>query len=267
MDACGSAGPTRFCRLSLALVVFWAGAALASSKPPTVATPPAPAAAAATPASADPRAHVIGLLALPRVYGTEPCQRFKPEPVVVHASADGARVLGEIRTTSPWRFPPEGGCEGLRVDFVPVDGAPAELPAQEFAYEQPAALVLEARENRYRVRLPAGDGWVEAAPYDEYVPLLAMLRQDLEMFTGAAELRAAPQADSATTWRGAPSCTVPRVRDVDTAGERPWIEVELVRDDCCADDAAATPALGTRGWLPLYREDGVPTVWFVPRGC
>jgi hypothetical protein len=267
MGACGSAGPKRYRGRSLVLLAFWAGAATASSKAPTVVAPPASAASTAAPASADPRAHVIGLLVLPRVYGTEPCQRFTPEPVVVYASADGARVLGEIRTTSPWRFPPEGGCEGLRVDFVPVDGAPAELPAQEFAYEQPAALVLELRENRYRLRLPVGDGWVQGAPYDEYVPLLAMLRQDLEVFTGAAEVRASPRADAAVTWSGAPSCTVPRVRDVDTTGERPWIEVELTRDECCADEAAATPDVGTRGWLPLYREDGVPTVWFVPRGC
>lgn len=261
------------------------GTALVTSGPEARAA--APGATNTAPAT-DARAGAIGLLALPEVFGTEPCARFQPRPVPVFAqpgvnvathggtvgadAPDGGSLLGEIRTTSPWRYPAEGGCEGLRVDFVAVDGAAAELPSQEYAAEQPAAIVLAAaRDDWYRVRLPAGEGWVHARGQDEYVPLLALLERDALLFTGAPELRVAPAADAALVTGAMASCAAPRVVSTAGEGEHRWVEVELVRDECCAGGPAESdttpPSAAVRGWLPLRRGDGVPSLWFAARGC
>jgi hypothetical protein len=217
----------------------------------------------------DPRAGAIGLLQLPEVYGTEPCQRFQPTPVKVYGEPRAGRALGEIRVARYWTFPPEGGCEGLRVEFVPASGASGEMPAQEFAAEQPAAIVLEQRAAWFRVRLPQGSGWVRATPRNDFGPLLALLQRDVDGFTdpAGATLRRTPADDAELVWRGVPTCAVPRVRAADQSGPRAWLEVEFERDACCADEAAMAPAAPVRGWLPLYRADGVPSLWFAPRGC
>jgi hypothetical protein len=285
--------------VALALVLAApVGAAVADSAAALTATTGAASTVAATvqAAPADPRAGAIGLLQLPEVYGTEPCQRFRPEPVPVFREP-GGRASGEIRVVRPWTYPREGGCEGLRVEFVPADaaaagtpavaakgkpgarsakgelaspaGAAGELPAQEYAAEQPAAIVLEQRGEWFRLRLPAGSGWVRATPRNDYGPLLALLQRDLDGFTdpAGARLRHGPAPDAETVWHGVPVCAVPRVRATDTSGARTWLEVEFERDACCADDAPMTPASPVRGWLPLYRDDGVPSVWFASRGC
>jgi hypothetical protein len=235
----------------------------------TLLLAPAGPAAAADSASPDPRAGAIGLLQLPEVYGTEPCQRFRPSPIPVYAEPRGGVVVGEIRATRQWTYPPEGGCEGLRVEYVPTGGGGGELPSQEYAGEQPAAIVLEQQGDWFRVRLPDGSGWVHAAPRNDYGPLLALLRRDLDGFTdpAGATLRRTPADGAEIAWQGVPVCAVPRVRASETDGSRTWLEVEFERDVCCADDAAMSPAEPVRGWLPLYREDGVPSVWFASRGC
>ncbi len=241
-----------------ALLAF-AGLLLAASPPAVSAEAPPP----------DPRVGAIGLLQLPELYGTEPCQRFRPSPVVVYGEPGGRAVIGELRVARHWSYPPEGGCEGLRVEYVPASGTGRELPAQEYAAEQPAGIVLEQRGDWFRLRLPDGSGWVRAAPRNDYAPLLALLQRDLDAFTdpAGATLRRAPAEDAETVWQGVPACAVPRVRADDTDGTRAWLEVEIELDACCADGAAMTPAEPVRGWLPLYRDDGVPSVWFAPRGC
>jgi hypothetical protein len=235
-----------------------------------------PAAAASTAPAAeetatvvDPRSGAIGLLALPEVFGTEPCQRFRAQPVPVYAVAGASGPIGEIRTTSGWHYAPDGGCDGLRVEFVPADGVAAELPAQDYDSERPAAIVLEVRGDWYRVRLPAGDGWLHAAGRDEFVPLQVLLEREAGAFTapGATVLRTAPNDDAAPAWSGTPACAIARVRGADESAGRRWLEIELVRDDCCAEDAVTEPAAPIRGWLPLRRDDGVPSVWIASRGC
>jgi hypothetical protein len=239
-----------------------------------------PAAGAGSPPP-DPRTGAIGLLQLPEVYGTEPCQRFRPAPVAVYAAPDWrGPPAGEIRVARYWTYPPEGGCAGLRVEFVPAparDGAAAaegvgaggELPAQEYAAEQPAAIVLEQRADGFRLRLPAGSGWVRATPRNDFGPLLALLRRELDGFTdpAGATLHRLPADDAEIAWRGVPDCAIPRVRASETRDGRTWLEVQFERDACCADDAPRSPAAPVGGWLPLYREDGVPSVWFASRGC
>lgn len=289
MSRLASAAATTAVALALVLAAP-VGAAVAESAAALTATTGAASTVAATVQAppTDPRAGAIGLLQLPEVYGTEPCQRFRPEPVPVFQEP-GGRASGEIRVVRPWTYPREGGCEGLRVEFVPARAAPAsgkaarsakgepagqagaagELPAQEYAAEQPAAIVLEQRGEWFRLRLPAGSGWVQATPRNDYGPLLALLQRDLDGFTdpAGARLRHGPAPDAETVWQGVPVCAVPRVRSSDTSGARTWLEVEFERDACCADDAPMTPASPVRGWLPLYRDDGVPSVWFASRGC
>jgi hypothetical protein len=221
----------------------------------------------------DPRAGVVGLLLLPELYGTEACQRFRPTPVPVYPAAGSATPGGELRTLAPWTYPAEGGCEGLAVGYVPAaGGTPEPLPAAEYGAEQPAALVLEARGDWYRIRLPHGDGWVQAGPRDEFGPLVALVRREpAALVHPDAELvlRSTPAAAADVAWRGVAHCALARVRDVDGEPAAPWLEVELVRDPCCADEAPGEPAGHGHGhgWLPLYGDEGVPQLWFAPRGC
>src|SRR5688572_31830781 len=87
---------------------------------------------------------VIGLLALPGVFGDGPCARFEPRPIAVYSEADAKQVIGTIEVDQNWSFAPHGGCEGLEVS-VHQGNARSELPTREFEYEAPGAIALDRR--------------------------------------------------------------------------------------------------------------------------
>src|SRR3712207_5148021 len=81
---------------------------------------------------------IIGLLALPGVFGEGPCKPFEPRTITLYSDAGATRVIGTIQVDQEWSFAPHGGCEGLEVS-VHEGQQRTELPTREFEYEAPAA--------------------------------------------------------------------------------------------------------------------------------
>jgi hypothetical protein len=109
---------------------------------------------------------VIGLLALPGVFGRGACDRFAPRPVALHDTPQG-RGSGTVLVLEPWTHDSRGGCEGLEVGVrVPGAAAVQQLPTKEYAYEAPGAIVLERRGTWFRVRLASGSAWLESSAPD-----------------------------------------------------------------------------------------------------
>ena len=88
---------------------------------------------------------VIGLLALPEVFGRGACDRFTRRPLELRATPQGP-VVGTVLVVKPWTHHSNGGCEGLEVGVrVPRASTVQPLPTMEYAYEEPGAVVLERR--------------------------------------------------------------------------------------------------------------------------
>ena len=103
---------------------------------------------------------VIGLLALPEVFGRGACDRFTPRPVELRATPQGP-VVGTVLVVKPWTHHSNGGCEGLEVGVrAPRAATVQQLPTMEYAYEEPGAVVLERRGKWFRVRL---NSWLGVA--------------------------------------------------------------------------------------------------------
>ena len=58
---------------------------------------------------------VIGLLALPEVFGGRMCAPFEPHDVALHSTPNDGSVFAAVRVDQNWSFAPHGGCEGLQV--------------------------------------------------------------------------------------------------------------------------------------------------------
>ena len=78
----------------------------------------------------DRTAGLIGLLPLPEVFGETVCAPFEPRAIPLSADATVSERAGELRVTSPGKFPPEGECEGLEVRVFQGEAPPTELPTE-----------------------------------------------------------------------------------------------------------------------------------------
>ena len=214
---------------------------------------------------------VIGLLALPGVFGEGPCKPFDPRALTLYADAGLTGVMGTIETDRNWSFAPHGSCEGLEVS-VHEGQARSELPTREYEYEAPAAIVVDRRGQAFKIRLSGGrSAWLQAPPsrFMSYESLL-------EEFTGVTfftedfngELHNAPgqtlaNRPTANAKAGHPA----RVTDTRRLGDRLWLNVEVLSHSLCDAAAKGPPETIARGWLPAHAEDGEATVWFASRGC
>jgi hypothetical protein len=214
---------------------------------------------------------VIGLLALPEVFGDGPCARFEPQSVPLYAAADGKQAIGTIEVDQNWSFAPHGGCEGLEVS-VHQGAARSELPTREFEYEAPAAIALDSRGLMFKIRLSGNrSAWVQA-PAARFMSYESLLEEFTgvtfftEAFTG--ELRNAPALTVANrpTAKAKPGLPA-RVIESRRVGDRLWLNVEVFNHSLCLAGANGPPETIARGWLLAYADDGEPTVWFSSRGC
>ncbi len=214
---------------------------------------------------------VIGLLALPEVFGDGPCARFEPRSVPLYAAADGKQAIGTIEVDQNWSFAPHGGCEGLEVS-VHQGAARSELPTRELEYEAPAAIALDRRGLMFKIRLSGNrSAWVQA-PAARFMSYESLLEEFTgvtfftEAFTG--ELRNAPALTVANrpTAKAKPGLPA-RVIESRRVGDRLWLNVEVFNHSLCLAGANGPPETIARGWLLAYADDGEPTVWFSSRGC
>lgn len=217
------------------------------------------------PASAQER--LIGLLALPEVFGPRQCAPFEPGEVALHQSPNDGNPFAFIRVDRPNSFAPHGGCEGLEVR-VHQGEQRLELPTLEYDYEMPGAIVVDQRDGWFKVRLGgrAGTAWLKASTSDLFMPL-----KDLyEEFVGVTSVMAfAGRLSSAPGTSTGPILPQVKpaqsVRVLEIRGE--WVQVEVLSNSACTAADDGPPEVVATGWLPLHDTNGAPTVWFSSRGC
>lgn len=211
---------------------------------------------------------VLGLLSLPEVFGNGPCHPFEPGTVNLFESTAAATPIAAIQVDQHWSFAPHGGCEGLKVS-VHRDRTTAELPTREYANETPAAIVLEARDGWFKIRLTAGHAWLRPSSRDRFMSLADLFSEypTLTAVTGAhsGALREGPDSSAAAAKTVSPGDPV-RVIELRQRGDQTWLHVAVMSHSVC-DSSAGPPAIVGLGWLPAHASSGEPTVWFSSRGC
>ena len=217
----------------------------------------------------DRSAGLIGLLPLPEVFGESVCVPFEAKPIDLFAGAGSAAPSGEIRVTKPWRFPPEGGCEGLEVRVFRGSGAPEVLPTLEYSYEESAAIVLERVAGRARIALTTGDAWIALPDSSRFLPaerLLAEGRLTYLREGAAAQLRRTPALDAPrlTITLGEDKEPLVEVLESRTIGGALWVRVTLLEENVC--DGEPTGLKPDTAWVPFHGVDRRPTVWYYSRG-
>lgn len=222
--------------------------------------------ACTSPAGAQDR--VLGLLALPEVFGNGPCDRFSQQEVPLHAIPDGPAV-GVVHVVKYWVFHGNGGCEGLEVAVrLRASAADQPLPTHEYAYEAPAAVVLEQRGRWFRLRLARGTAWVLASTRDEFHPLETLYESSLTFLTSdwSRQLADAPGARSRTARipTDVPEPSVRVLTSVRTRGQL-WFQIEVMSHSGCDD--VSEPQVIDRGWVAAHSRSGQPSIWFSSRGC
>jgi hypothetical protein len=211
---------------------------------------------------------VVGLLALPEVFGRGACDRFAPRPVELYATPQGPAV-GTVLVVKPWTHHSNGGCEGLEVGVrVPRAEAVEQLPTMEYAYEEPGAVVLERRGKWFRVRLIVGSAWLEASAQDEFHDLEQLFEDGLTHFTEAWNGQVAASPGSVGRPAKVPRLAAEqpvRVRRASREKEGLWFFVDIMSHSAC--DGNGEPTVADQGWVPAYGKGDALTIWFYSRGC
>ena len=209
---------------------------------------------------------VIGLLALPGVFGRGACDRFTPRPVELHATPQGRRV-GTVLVVKPWTHHSNGGCDGLEVGVRgPGAATVQQLPTKEYGYEEPGVVVLERRGTWFRVRLSSGTAWLESSVPEEFYGLERLFEDRLTYLTEAwgGRVAASPGAsDRPAKVSGLARNQPVRVRRASRGAEGLWFLVDIMSNQCGGDE----PTVVDQGWVPAYGKADETTIWFYSRGC
>lgn len=219
-------------------------------------------------ALAQQRTRVVGLLALPEVFGNGPCDRFTPQEVPLYGAPESTRIVGVIRVDEASTASSNGGCEALRVG-VHMTGTTASdpLPTSEYGYEEPGAIVLARRGGWFQIRLAAGSAWVRSSPRDSFHPLERLLLDGLTYLTETWDRRLAASAGApgrpARVEARSSQPSVRVIRSQQLRGEL-WFEVEVITSPC-GEDPNVTAL--DRGWVRAHTTSGEPVIWFSSRGC
>ena len=210
---------------------------------------------------------IIGLLDLPDVvqYGCGPAPT-RATARIFSTPSSSASAVGTIS----WREERDTWC-GMMLERA--GGASDKVPSLESGYEIPAAIVFERRGSWFRIRLPQGSGWIMRRDPSDFLSYPEMLREHLAHTLQGWDgtLRAAPGASSAVTplssgWRD----LLDRSLSVQYLGSRRvgndiWLHIRLAAKAEC--DQIYPRVTNVDGWIPAYRENRTPNVWFSSRGC
>ena len=211
---------------------------------------------------------VIGLLALPEVFGNAACDRFTPKQLPIYATPDSTAMVGVIRVDEYWTFYNNGGCGGLTVNVHPAGVNAAHLlPAEEYDYEAPGAVVVAQQRPWFKVRLADGAAWVRASAQAEFYPLERLYEERLTYLTTAWDGRLAKSAGGVTQATRTPVTPAPSVRVISAQRESDqlWFYVEVLSYSGC--EPGEEPKVTERGWVPAYSPSGERSIWFHSRGC
>jgi hypothetical protein len=212
---------------------------------------------------------VIGLLDLPDVtenYASGACASAQSVELRQGPSA-AASVAGAIYMRSD----PEHGCAlFFRRARTAVD---EQLPSEESGYEVIAAVVYERRGRWFRIAIPQGSAWIERAGADEFLPYPRLLRERLSYLRRDwdGQLRRSPGGGGRieplpVEWRNQISRQIGvEVIGTTRIGNEDWIRVRFDLERCGSESVSRLPPV--EGWVPAYRSNGTPVVWFYSRGC
>ena len=218
-------------------------------------------------ALAQQRPQVIGLLALPEVFGSGACERFIPKDVPLYGGPDAARIVGVIRVDHAATASSNGGCEALSVGVHMTGTAASDpLPTKEYGYEEPGAVVLARRGGWFLIRLETGSAWVQSSPRDTFHPLEQLLLDGLTYLTESWDGRVAPTARApgrpARVEAGSSQPSVRVIRSQQLRGEW-WFDLEVITSPCEDPDVTVLD----RGWVAAHTMSGESAIWFYSRGC
>ena len=211
---------------------------------------------------------VIGLLALPEVFGTGACDKFTPEPLRLFATPDATTPVGVIRVNEYWTFHDDGGCAGLTIGVRrPGEQEVRPLPSEEYGYEEPGAVVLARRGSWFKLRLADGAAWLRASAKAEFYPLERLYVDHLTYLTGEWSGRLASAAGGVSRAARTPAAAEPEVRVLRSqrVGGQLWFYVEVLSHSGCG--SSDEPSVTEQGWVPAHSESGERSIWFHSRGC
>lgn len=213
---------------------------------------------------------VLGLLALPQVFGSGECAAFEPEEIPLYAQVNDAKPIASIHVDQNWSFAPHGGCEGLKVSVHRGEDR-QDLPTLEFDYERPGVIVLDQRDGWFKIRVEKGSAWLKASPADHFMSLADLFEEFIgvtaitKSFSGRlVDAPGRPATNANPRIDGAHPVQVAEVRSV--FGQA-WAHVEVFNHSICSAAENGPPDVIARGWMPLHAADGEPTIWFSSRGC
>ena len=212
---------------------------------------------------------ILGLLALPELFGASVCDRFTPQELTLHRAPNAKDTAGTVRVDDYWTFSDEMSCEGrLSVNVHLADGSDStELPTREFDYERPGAIVLERQNTWFRIRLAEGSAWLQAPELAEFHPLEKLLEDGLTYFTEEwdGHLYDSPGGARQQTARAPVSASGLEVTGSRWLNGRLGREVSVLSHSQC--DSPTEPRVVRQGWVPAHSRSGEPAVWFFSRGC
>lgn len=194
---------------------------------------------------------MIGLLKLPRVFGTDECAPEPARPVALYSSPAGPRI-GAIHAESV----AEGGnCSGRMVK-VHLDGHPQrDLPSLEYGYETSAAIVRQRSRSMYLINVGERTAWVDAREAGEFLPVPELFKDQLLYLTAAAEGARGMERDEPNV----------NLLGSERRGDHLWLRVQILDLEECTQEKQSGG--GKPLWLPFHGTRGQPSVWFRSRGC
>lgn len=216
---------------------------------------------------------IIGLLALPQLFGDGPCDiETVTHSLALFESADGTVSIGEIRVDEPWKMAAEGGCGMLEigVHLTGAGNAVQDFPAREYGYEMFGAIVYARRGNRFRIALQDGAAaWVEPMDGAEFHPLEMLVSEGINYLTDRWDgTVCAEPGNPGTCWKiiarpeSRPHAMILGYREV--RGEL-WFDIKLPGPETCGVPVRAITPI--QGWISAHDNNGEPAIWFYSRGC
>jgi hypothetical protein len=187
-----------------------------------------------------------------------------------------ARVYGAPSANGPslgtlyWHEVPSVECD-LMIERP--GGIKEFVPTLESGYEIPAAIVYERRGPWFRIRLANGSAWIRRDDVSEFLPYPELIREKLPHVLQGwnGTLRATPSVSGKVTpltagWKEMLS-RGPSIRLLDTRHvvDELWLRIELTTEERCGPKLEGMTPVS--GWVPAYRLNRAPNVWFSSRGC
>jgi hypothetical protein len=208
------------------------------------------------------RERVTGLLNLPDIVGTD-CAPSHSGKAALYASPSTGNL-------------PIGSIERARNDECQIlarvgDRREEQLPTDESAYELPAAIVFQRAGSWFRIALQRGSAWVRRDEPRDFLSYPQLLKNRLAYVRDGwgARLWETPGATVTarlpSKWKSYARQSVPMTfLGFRRVAGKVWIHVRL-ETESCGEPLEGVKALA--GWIPAYRPNGEPSVWFYARGC